>query len=302
VVGAGYRSVASELRVIPGAPFLDPSDLTLSLADIFAQDQVALTDALTLTVGVKFEDNSFTGQELLPNVRLAWRRPDGSLYWGAVSRASRTPSRIERGLTLPGVVVGGDFQSETLTAYELGYRANPTPNTAISVSAFYNEYDSLRTVDITPVTILPFTFANDAEGHTQGVEAWGSWDVNPRWRLSAGVSALEKDFEVKAGQIDIAALAATGDDPGYQAQLRSRLDITDRVELDLRLRGVDELDKSATDGYVEADARLGWRLKDDVELAVTGQNLLDDHRFETGDPARRRAFGRSVYANLRWSF
>jgi iron complex outermembrane receptor protein len=302
VVGGGYRSVASQLLAAPGAPFLNPPELTLSLANVFAQDQVALTDTLTLTVGVKFEDNSFTGQELLPNVRLAWSRPDGSLYWGAVSRASRTPSRIERGLTLPGFLEGGDFQSETLTAYELGYRANPTPNTAVSVSAFYNEYDSLRTLGFTPVTVVPFMFANDAEGSTQGVEAWGSWDVNPRWRLSAGVSTLEKDFEVKAGQIDIAALAAIGDDPGYQAQLRSRLDVTDRVELDLRLRAVDELDTSGTDGYVEADARLGWRLKDDVELAVTGQNLIEDQRFETGDPARRRAFGRSVYANLRWSF
>lgn len=302
VWGGGYRSVVSDVRSAPGTPFLDPPERTVSLANVFAQDQVDLTDSLTLTVGVKFEDNSFSGQEWLPNVRLAWSRPDGSLLWGAVSRASRTPNRIERDLTLPGFLVGAEFQSETLTAYQLGYRANPAPNLAVSISAFYNAYDDIRTVTITPVTVVPFSFANDVEGRTAGVEAWGSWDVNPRWRLSAGLSTLDKAFEIKPGQTDITGLAAIGDDPSYQVLVRSQADLTDRLELDVRLRAVDQLEPSGVDGYVEADARIGWRLNDDIELSLAGQNLLEERRLETADPARRRVFGRSAYAALRWRF
>jgi iron complex outermembrane receptor protein len=302
VWGGGYRSVKTQLISAIPSSGLDPTERTVSLANIFAQNQVALTDALTLTLGLKYENNNFTGDELLPNLRLAWRGSNGGLFWGAVSRASRTPNRIERDLRAPGLLVGGDFQSELLTAYELGYRANPTPNTAISVSAFYNEYDNLRTVRPAPVTIVPFAFANDARGTTQGIEAWGSWDVRPNWRLSAGVSTLEKNFEVKPGMIDIAGLASIGDDPSYQFLLRSQADLTDRLELDVRMRAVDELDRSGVAGYVEADARVGYRITDNVEFAVSGQNLLDDHKFETADPQRRRAFGRSVFANLRWSF
>jgi len=302
VWGGGYRSVKTELTSrVPGS-FLDPSRRTVSLGNVFAQDEVTLTDALTLTVGVKYEDNSFSGDEILPNLRLAWRGGNGGLFWAAVSRAARTPNRIERDLRATGVLTGGDFQSERLTTYELGYRANPTPSTAISVSAFYNEYDNLRTVRPAPVTIVPFAFANDARGTTHGLEAWGSWDVAPSWRLSAGVSTLEKDFELKPGATDIAALASVGEDPSYQFLLKSQADLTDNVELDLRLRAVDELDRSGVDSYVEADARVGWRLNEQVEVAVTGQNLLDDLRLETADPQRRRAFGRSVYANLLWTF
>ena len=282
--------------------FLDPQERTVTLGNVFVQDQVALTDALTLTVGLKYETNSFSGEEILPNVRLAWRPANGDLYWGAVSRASRTPNRIERDLRAAGLLTGGDFQSELLTAYELGYRSNPTPNTAVSVSAFYNEYESLRTVRPAPVTIVPFAFANDAEGRTYGMEAWGSWDVRPRWRLSAGVSTLDKDFAVKPGQIALSGLAAIGDDPNYQVLLRSQADLAEDVELDVRLRAVDELDQSGLDAYVEADARVGWQVTEDVELAVAGQNLLDDHKLETADPQRRRAFGRAVYAQLRWGF
>lgn len=126
--------------------------------------------------------------------------------------------------------------------------------------------------------------------------------MRPRWRLSAGVSTLDKDFEVEPGQVDISFLASTGDDPDYQVLLRSQSDLTDAVELDVRLRAVDELDASGVDAYVEADARIGWQVNEEVELAVAGQNLLDNHKFETADPNRRRAFGRAVYAQLRWGF
>ena len=70
----------------------------------------------------------------------------------------------------------------------------------------------------------------------------------------------------------------------------------------MRRRAVVDLDMSGLEAFVEADARVGWQVAEDVELAVAGQNLLDDHKFETADPQRRRAFGRAVYAQLRWGF
>ncbi len=300
VFGAGYRTVQSRFAPAPGGAFLDPEELALTLTHVFVQDQIALTDSLTLTLGAKYEDNSFSGEEFLPNVRLGWKRPGGDLVWAAVSRASRTPNRIERGLTLPGFLVGGEFQSETLTAYELGYRANPLPRAAFSVSAFYNVYDDLRTTSLNPATFLPLTFTNGGAGEAWGVEAWGSYDVSDRWRLSAGLSTLEKDFSAPPAALDISGLASVGDDPGYQVLVRSQSRISDAVDLDLSLRAVDEL--ATVDSYVEADVRLGWRLTETLELSVTGRNLIEDRRVETGDPVRRRAFGRSVFAALRVSF
>ena len=38
-------------------------------------DNFFINSNLTLTLGAKFEDNSFSGEEFLPNVRLAWSRP-----------------------------------------------------------------------------------------------------------------------------------------------------------------------------------------------------------------------------------
>ena len=37
---------------------------------------------------------------------------------------------------------------------------------------FYNEYDDLRTIEITPVTFLPLRWGNLMEGSAYGFEAW----------------------------------------------------------------------------------------------------------------------------------
>lgn len=303
VIGAGYRSVDNRLTSPPTSPaFLAPERRRITLASVFAQDQISLGPDLVLTLGIKLEDSSFTGAEFLPNARLAWTRPDGSLVWGAVSRAARTANRIDRDLTLPGFLVGGDFQSEMVTAWELGYRAQPTPDLLLSISAFYNDYTDLRTVAPDAATFLPLSFANDAAGHTSGVEAWATYQATPRWRFDLGVATLDKTFALTPGAIDISSLASTGDDPAYQVLVGARGQLTDAIEFDLRLRAVDDLDRSGIDGYVDADARLGWRLGDGLEVALSGSNLFDDQKLEAGDPARRRLIGRSVFLSLKAGF
>ena len=172
---------------------------------------------------------------------------------------------------------------------------------SFSISAFYNVYDDLRTVSLNPVTVFPLTLTNFGGGETWGVEAWGSYDVTERWRVSAGVSTLEKDLSADPG-MDISGLVAGGDDPGYQLLLKSQTQITDRLDLDVRLRAVDRLTLSAVDPYVEADVRLGWRFNDTMELALVGENLINDRRVESGDNVRQRSFGRSLFVSLRAGF
>ncbi len=150
------------------------------------------------------------------------------------------------------------------------------------------------------MTFFPFMLTNFGAGDAYGLEAWGAYDITPRWRVSAGLATLNKDFAADPAGLDISGLASVGDDPAYQVQLRSQSTLTDSLELDVRLRAVDDL--ASTDAFVEADVRLGWRVTPSLELALVGQNLINDHRVENGDPARARAFGRSIYATLRADF
>lgn len=307
VAGGGYRRSYDEFRTLMGIQLLSPEFRTTSISNVFVQDEVSLRDDVTLTIGLKFEDNSFTGAEWLPNARLAWRLTNDQLLWGAISRAVRNPSRIERDFSIPGVVEPGFFQPEVLLAYELGYRSQPLRNATVSVSLFYHDYDDLRTNDASPGFVLPLRVLNTQRGKTYGAELAGAWDVTDRWRLTGGLTLLGKDVTLQPGSRDIAAFESAGVDPNVWAKLRSEFAVTDTVDLDLGLRYYGEVPTltasgySGADAYTEASARLAWRVRPNLELSLMGQNLLDSRHPEASE-TRRTEIPRSVHAGLRWSY
>lgn len=311
VWGAGYRVTSDYFINTLNAAVLEPEKRRVELADVFVQDEVTLSPDLTLTLGLKGEHSSLSGTDYMPSVRIAWRPTDRMMWWAAVSRAVRTPSRIERDLVydLPGLgrlIENNTFESEHLVAYEAGYRGRPLDRLSLSVSLFYNDYDDLRTNEGEPTGTLPagsgvyfpVHVGNAIAGQTWGVEAWGSYDVAEWWRLSAGASTIEKNFHVKSGHVDVAGMSSVGNDPDWQASLRSQMTF-DRFDVDFAIRRVAELPRPHVDAYTEADARVGWRVNDDVEFAVGGTSLLDDAHIEAPEERQVR---RNLYAELRWGF
>src|SRR5690606_5046111 len=133
----------------------------------FLQDQITLfPDRLTLTLGSKLGFNSFSGLEIQPSGRAAWTPSAETTVWGAVSRAVRSPSRIDTDLftlTAPSsggtrFVGGPDFDSEELVAYELGYRLQVSEILAVSLATFYNQYEGLRIIE--PLGSNTYEFTN----------------------------------------------------------------------------------------------------------------------------------------------
>ena len=125
--------------------------------------------------------SSYTGVDYLPSGRLGFKLNDSNFRWAAISRAVRTPSRLDRDLEEPHILaLAPDFQSEKLIAYELGYRAQPTAKISLSISLYYNRYSDLRTENFLPPGSPTLAqLGNDEAGHTYGVEAWGDWRLLP---------------------------------------------------------------------------------------------------------------------------
>jgi iron complex outermembrane receptor protein len=304
VVGGGYRGTADDFVRGPGTVFLDPAERTLRLANGFIQDQIALNETLSLTLGLKAEHNTYTGLEFMPDARLAWRVFGNDLVWGAISRAVRRPARFDRDLFNPGVFAGGpDFDSENLIAYELGYRGQPTAASSFSISAFYNVYDDLRTVEASTPAVFPLVVRNSMEGETFGIALWGNYALTDWWRVSAGFNTLHKDLRLEPGSRDIFGVQFAGNDPAYQASLRSTMDLPHNVQFDAILRAIDDLPSPRVPGYVEADVRIGWRATEALELSVTGANLLHSRHTEFINPSvTAQEIPRSVTAGARWRF
>lgn len=295
VWGGGYRWSDSEFVNASSPATLVPAQRELETLSGFVQDELSLRDDLVLTLGLKLEDHTFTGVEYMPNVRLAWRPSASSLLWAAVSRAVRTPSRIDRDLRIPGVIVDGTMESEELIAYELGYRAQPTEQLSLSANIFLHDYRGVRTLDLTPPGMLPIQHSNGLDAELYGMELWADAAVNDRWRIGAGVTILEEDLNLAPLSID---LNGSGHDPSYQIFVRSELEIAPDWMLDLDLRAIDEI-LPAVPSYLELNARLGWQLSETVEIALAGRNLLDAAHPESFDEGALLQARRSVQVSAR---
>ncbi|HKW50501.1 MAG TPA: TonB-dependent receptor [Candidatus Eisenbacteria bacterium] len=300
VWGLGYRLTSDDVRNSAGLAFLPPR-LTHRLYTGFVQDELTLSaNRLFLTVGSKVEHNDYTDFEYQPGAHLAWTPTPTQTVWGAVSRAVRAPSRIDRDLFAPSqppyfLVGDSSFVSEVLLAFELGYKAQPTSELTASVSTFYNTYDKLRSLEMAS---LPLSLGNGLEGRTYGVEAEGACQLARNWRLSAGYTFLRLILDVDPTSTDTQQERQEGDSPRHQAFVRSSLKLPRGVTLDASARYVDRLPNQNVPGNTVCDARLAWQPSKTAEIAVVGQGLFDSRHPEFGMPSTRREVGRSIYGKL----
>jgi iron complex outermembrane receptor protein len=234
----------------------------------------------------------------MPSARLAWQAAPGRLLWTALSRAVRSPSRLDREFFVPAAppfaIAGGpQFVSEVSNVWEVGYRAQPSPRAAYSVTAFLHDHDDLRSLEPTPGGP---TIQNRIEGRSHGIEAWGTLQARPSWRLSAGLVLLDQDLENEPGSTS--SVFGEGNDPSHRWMLRSSHDLGERVELDVLLRHMGALPSPAVPAYTALDVWLGWRATPWATLAIAGQNLLDPSHPEFGAAPGRTEIPRSVFARL----
>jgi iron complex outermembrane receptor protein len=310
VWGFGYRFTHDDvLQDAPNFGF-KPQSLDQTLVSAFAQDEIEFQRDFHLTLGTKVEHNDFTGFEWEPDIRLSWTPSASQNLWAAVSRAVRTPSRLDRNLVEPVnptlIEGGGNFMSETLIAYELGYRVQFNPRASATISTFYNDYSDLRSLDPTAGTFIPLVYGNNLVGRTYGAEFSATYQVLDWWKLHAGYDLLEEHIWIRAGGVDFYNALDETADPKYQYQIRSSMDLPRGVSLDADLRYVDSLrvDNSgvaaSVPAYFELGVRLAWRVSSNLELSVVGENLLHRAHPEYGvsgpgeEEAQRTIFGKAA--------
>jgi iron complex outermembrane receptor protein len=264
VWGFGYRWHRDEVGNSAAVGFFPPRR-SFGLASFFAQDEISLLgDRLDLIVGTKVEHNDSTGFEVQPSIHAAWKPDDRRTLWGAVSRAVRTPTRLDEDVVFFGpnglhLVEGSrDFESEELLAWELGYRIQTTPELLFDLAAFYNVYDHLRSQEPPAGSPIPIVLANNLNAETWGAELRMNAQPRPGLRLQAGYTRLEKHFSLDPGSRDPSGGLAEGNDPENRLAFRASVDLPSNLELDAWLRYVDSLPQPPVDAYTEMDLRLGW--------------------------------------------
>ncbi len=315
VWGLGFRSMSDRL-LGKGPIALQPPDSRDDLFSGFVQDQLAVLDSLHVTLGTKLEHNGFSGFEVQPTARVAWNPFRGHTVWGAVSRAVRVPTRLERDVfadvTDPAqspvirLLGSKDFSSERVLAYELGYRWQLEPVVFVDLAAHYDVYSGLASLELNPLftdprtgqVVIPIVDKNLTDGVARGVEA--SVTVSPArgWRLVANYTFTRLTLEPRGQDLNRGRLIADAT-PRNQIGIQSFFDLPARFQLDLFLRYATSLPSSAqlfqgqeTPAYATLDARLGWRAGHGLELSLVGRSLFQDHHreFPGGTEVERAVF------------
>ena len=319
VWGVGFRSTRDDITNTLNVSLV-PDSRTLNLYSAFVQDEITIVpERLAVTLGSKFEHNDFTGFELQPSIRGWWAPAARQTLWASVSRAVRTPSRAESDVRInpappapipPGrlTVFGNpDMVAEELLAYELGYRAQPHERLTFDLALFYNDYENLRTLErVARGPVSPSIVGNNLAGETYGAELSATVQAAQPWRLQGGYTFLEMHLHRARGSTDASTEVATeGSSPHHQFFVRSLLDLPWKIQFDSTLRYVDALPAPNIPSYLTLDLRLAWSPRKNLEVAIVGQNLLDDQHPEfapTFIGTQRTETERRVFGTFQWRF
>ncbi len=302
VVGGGYRFVESTTGHNFGVSF-DPPQFDSTVASLFVQDEVALTQKVRLTLGTKLERATLSGWDVEPTARIMWAPAKGQHVWAAASRALRTPSLADLAMHVNAVVVPNAglpvvvgfrgnpaYKAEALVDVEAGYRAEIGSAAFIDLTTFRGHYANLPTNEPRPPAFEttpgpPHIFAggqfeNLMSADTTGVEIAAHLSPVPAWRLDASYSAFQLTPHVDPSSLDPLAPGKDGNAPGMQWQLHSNFALGARTEIDGALFHTGRLRTIDVPAYTRADVRVQFTLTPHLSAVAAGKNLLDSAHAE----------------------
>ena len=327
VWGVSYRADANRFAG-NNLVTLHPLARTDSLYSAFLQDEITISKTVALTVGAKFEHNAYTGYENEPSAQLVWAPNSRNTLWVSAAKAIRQPSAIDNGLEAVSAVVPlpqGSFglvtvfgnprtKVEQLRDFETGYRAQINHRLSLDVTGFLSFYQNLETSEpqtpyfaLTPGVphlVIPLLYENLAHARDYGAEAFATWNVTDRWKLSPGLTLLNMSVTRDPSSQDAVIEQTAGYSPRRSFQVRSFVNLGRTFEWDQTIGYTGPLAVGNIPGYVRLDIRVGWRLGEFTEFSVTGQNLLEPRHAEFPDSQLidNMLDQRSIFGKITWHF
>jgi iron complex outermembrane recepter protein len=259
-------------------------------------DVVLAPDKLRLIAGSKFEHNPYTGFEYQPQIRAVWTPYKQHTLWAAVSRAVRTPDRLDvnildRTMQINPSPPPPEFllftgnpsvDSEALYAFEVGYRYEWKQKFSVDATAFYNHYDGLigasapgsPIVNPSPFFIdIPISVINEEGGQTHGLELFLKYTPVRRWTVSAGIT------ELRGVSAAGTAFPALTDNPEHEVNVQSKLDLARFVNFDASYYYNDAI-SHLLPPLNRLDAGLSTKPIHGFTFSVWGKNLQQDRHKE----------------------
>jgi iron complex outermembrane receptor protein len=317
-VGFGYRYTIDSMKDGYVGNILvndfTPEKENTKLYNAFFQDTHSIIpNKLDFTFGGKFEKHYLTGDHFMPSAQLKWTPNDQNTLWTSYSEGVREPSKLETNLRRLVSNVGPykiywqgnrDFKDERIKSYEIGWRNRSFDRLELDLSAFYNEYENVRTFEPN-LAKLQYELYNRGRARADGINASANLSVLDNWNLTFGYSYLDMDILFDKDSADTLSSYDAGVSPHHQIQVQSRWNVTRDIDFDSTFYYVGNLHTVSIESNKRLDLRLAWRPVKNIELSIVGQKLFYGDTRETTRAfygTHNATYGNQVYGNIKWNF
>jgi catecholate siderophore receptor len=271
----------------------DDSTSDVSVFSLYAQDEIELSDNLTVLLGVRYDkyeidsvnvkDNNkksdHSESEITPRMGLIYKPQENISYYASYSQTFLPAS----GDQFATVGKGADFDPNEYTNLEAGVKLNLAGGFNVTAAVFQVDADVVEENN----NDVYQRFDNEIEGFELQVMR----KVSDQWTVSAGYTKLDGD-DTNTGN-RIAEL------PKSSLSIWNNFQLSDK--LGLGLGAIYQGESSPKGGpkygtvpsFTRVDAAAYYQLSDNLRLQLNIENLLDeeyyphaydDHQFTVGAP------------------
>lgn len=280
-----------------------------TLWSIAAEDNIQLTDATVLAVGVSHHqlkpDSVFNLGNLysLPGKKTATDAQAGLFYslsvdarlYATVAAKNRLPSLKDRySQRLGRFIENPQLEAEQAINYELGYQQHLAKSSVLEIALFYSDIsDKIQAVADVSGTLSQMQ--NIGRVETSGLELGWLTQLNPVWHLGGNYTftRLRNKTDQNNRITDI---------PRHKLMLHSQWSLTQQLQLQLQAEHNSARFASATRelaGFTVLNLSANYQLPANWQLSL-GLNNATDKYYELADGFPTA--GRSWFTNLFYSF
>jgi len=241
----------------------------------YAYAQHTFFDKLTLSAGLRLENNSKFGNVLIPLAGLNFNLTNSSTFKGSVSKGYRSPTIMELYLYAPNP----DLQPERLMNYEISWLQSLLNNRLnIELTAFLVNGDNLIQVVVPP---FPAKRQNVGSFNNKGIEFSARYVVNRHLHFNMNYNYLNLDKPVIAAPRQQFNLGANYSYKIWNLNVSSQYieNLYSYTTADPTQHNIIEPD------YLLLNARISAKPMNYLELFVSGNNLLNtQYEINNGYP------------------
>jgi iron complex outermembrane receptor protein len=219
-------------------------------AGVYAQDEWALGETLSATVGLRLDRNSVTGNTASPRAALIWKAAPGTTAKALYGRAHRAPNAFERDYDDSlSQIANPDLDGETIDTLELVLDHRVGQNLTLRGSLYHWKMSGLVTLGAVtvadpdtgePLELSQYQSGEDVRANGVELSADRTWDWGGRLRGSVSYQdvAFESGAELDNSPRLLAKLnfsgplARTGLRLGAEVQYNSERQAIDGSDLD----------------------------------------------------------------------